>query len=660
LLAASKGKPHSSGQTQERAPEISHAGDRPVTENSRRVVILLHGIQSNGAWHDEVAEVLEPHFKCYPIKYREFHSLGPVTMFFWLWAIPLAGLLGWWTLLAPVPEWSRWSFLILLAFVTLIEGFRSGLARTVPWLIVGSFFVSSQEDWLLWLVPLACWWLLTAASILGGECHRRRICFLSFRLAAGAILLSALSWAIGRASIVIFPEWFGPTGLLRLVLVISAAFVAWREVDWMAREKDLRLQMWWKRVIHLKWVAALVAIVLFASFLFDEPIRSLFLWCGIVCLMLFLELNETAKKGSLSNQWRSIVVAIALGCALAWICLAWNPWTGYLATLVLLVLGGLEPLWRYKRTTEHIHLLMQGAHAGFGVRPSIVAHSLGTFLTGETLEEFDLSYDRILFVGGAITELFQWQPFIAGAVPHVNYVRNEYGGKDLVINLLRLSGPWAHRHGLGGAGFFGLRPPLPTVVHDVENIRGACTECIAPEVARVHNYFLDRFRHSTGTLRRSHVNDYWLPYLWGHGPSDVFSFLDGCKELLQAAENRKNDEPTFRRLRHRLQQELTWNWYQRSREPQNLNAYVIESLAASLTLLDDDFPGQPVRPSESVQEEAALILCRLVCAGWLAASDRDQLTKEDQEERLGWLNPHRAIQEAARRAYDRVRKRLLR
>ena len=57
----------------------------------RPSVLLVHGIASRGDWHETVADVLEPHFTCVPVKYLQYVRLG------WLKVPSLS-----WFLLLPV------------------------------------------------------------------------------------------------------------------------------------------------------------------------------------------------------------------------------------------------------------------------------------------------------------------------------------------------------------------------------------------------------------------------------------------------------------------------------------------------------------------------------------------------------------------------------
>ena len=57
-----------------------------------RHVLLVHGINSNGDWQDDVARVLRPHFEPVKIKYRHYRWLGASKILLEPWALILLGL----------------------------------------------------------------------------------------------------------------------------------------------------------------------------------------------------------------------------------------------------------------------------------------------------------------------------------------------------------------------------------------------------------------------------------------------------------------------------------------------------------------------------------------------------------------------------------------
>ncbi|HEY0557570.1 MAG TPA: alpha/beta hydrolase, partial [Thermoanaerobaculia bacterium] len=45
------------------------------------LIVTLHGINSIGAWQDDVRQVFEPHFRCVPLRYPQFRRLGWLKIF---------------------------------------------------------------------------------------------------------------------------------------------------------------------------------------------------------------------------------------------------------------------------------------------------------------------------------------------------------------------------------------------------------------------------------------------------------------------------------------------------------------------------------------------------------------------------------------------------
>ena len=58
-----------------------------------RRVLLIHGINSNGKWRDDVACVLRAHFDPIPIKYWHYRWFGATKLLLEPWALILLALL---------------------------------------------------------------------------------------------------------------------------------------------------------------------------------------------------------------------------------------------------------------------------------------------------------------------------------------------------------------------------------------------------------------------------------------------------------------------------------------------------------------------------------------------------------------------------------------
>lgn len=59
-----------------------------------RKVLTIHGIDSDGPWHDDVKRVLEPHFRCEPIPHNRYRPLGAIKIGFDPWALGVGTLVS--------------------------------------------------------------------------------------------------------------------------------------------------------------------------------------------------------------------------------------------------------------------------------------------------------------------------------------------------------------------------------------------------------------------------------------------------------------------------------------------------------------------------------------------------------------------------------------
>ena len=116
-------------------------------------------------------------------------------------------------------------------------------------------------------------------------------------------------------------------------------------------------------------------------------------------------------------------------------------------------------------------------------RPSVVAHSFGTWIVGYTmLKHPDVKFDKLLLFGCILPRDFDWLTLFGR--DQVGFVRNERGLKDPWPNL---AGKFVARAGTAGSkGFEWFR----TVVEDVPY----------------------EFEHSTASMR-AHMQSLWVPFL---------------------------------------------------------------------------------------------------------------------------------------------------
>jgi hypothetical protein len=125
--------------------------------------------------------------------------------------------------------------------------------------------------------------------------------------------------------------------------------------------------------------------------------------------------------------------------------------------------------------------------------PHAIAHSFGTYLLSSAIQKYPgvVALDRVIFFGSVINAEFGWKELAeAGGV---KAIRNETGQRDHV-SLLAGCAFWIR--GMGNSGMKGFSG------------NATCVE----------NVPYSEFRHSDAAELRKHINESWLPFLWGIPP----------------------------------------------------------------------------------------------------------------------------------------------
>lgn len=587
-------------------------------------VVMIHGIQSSGSWYATVSHALWPFFCCQSIRYRQYHALGLVNIFFWPWALLFAGLLGWQSVHLRPDVWS-WVAVAAIFLVGVVEAICSGPARLLPWLLVGAFWLAASGD--PWTAPALVAGVFVVAMLgwVTTESKRRSAVYWLMTLP-----LALAAWIAGFLCLL-----GSPWTMLAVCSVVVAAYLAWCEWDWNGFGAGILTPL----------VIGIGAPVL--SLLVPVDLQASLVWAGLVLLMMFLELQESTHDGLWEHGWLMLVGLLAVLTFLAWPALDTWPYVGYVWAAILMGAGWREPVDRVRRTVARILALADTARQSHGPgHANWVAHSLGTYLSGQAFSQPGWQLRRVLFVGGAISENFVWQTYFEGDAPSIHDVRNEHGTYDIVIWALWMSGRWARGRGLGGAGWTGFLAG-PHEVHDLMNPRVGCATCPVDPPVRVHNLRLDEYRHSTYFLSRHHAQSYWLPYLWGHSPDEVRAFYDRCLTLYDDQVDRHDHREKFRNtLAEFLKQQ--WNWYRSGTRP--FTAWVDDYVGQQSALLDARFPGMAPPPSQLVHEAAAVELADRV---FRAMAQRENATPTNLK-LLKCLNPPSGIRPAAKVAFTKV------
>ncbi len=471
--------------------------------DTRQGVVLIHGINTNAAWHRTVASVLEPYFRCQPVMYRHYFGLGGLKIFFWPWALVLAAAL------ACVGMHRCASAPLRGAFAA------SVLAATV---VSWTSWFSQRRDWSV--IRAAPWGALLAVTLASR----------SFTIDAG----TALAWLLLGVWAAVLRYEFGWAGVSPgFVLVVGLGTLGFG-LAWLLSNPLSQLVLW----------VATIGLVLFLE-LRESGADSELNGHWRVAVAIGLPVIGFA--------W--IVVERHGG------------WVGLVAAFALMVAGSWEPRLRLLRAVEAIDRQLDDFRGRFHRRPNVISHSLGTYLAGEYFHTWRyVVWDKVVFVGGVISETYDWAALdLNGADPTVRAVRNEHGGWDYVVAMIPWSGGWGRCRGLGVAGRVGFHPSVAVQVHSVADPRAACPAC-PPGVppAPIHNYPFGRFRHSTYFLRR-HARELWLPYFWDILPQEYSDFLAFCEcgaELLRRDDGTEfsDVEQRFGAARWRFNQAPGTSW----------------------------------------------------------------------------------------------------
>lgn len=133
-----------------------------------------------------------------------------------------------------------------------------------------------------------------------------------------------------------------------------------------------------------------------------------------------------------------------------------------------------------------------------GVRPSIVAHSFGTYILGECLlKHADVKFDKIILCGSILPPSFAWNEILERN--QVWRIRNDYGLKDIWVKLVGWLVP-----DTGASGARGF-------------------EFVSPAVTQA---FFKRHEHSD-YFSANHINNFWIPFI--EEPSLSYEIVNGSR-----------------------------------------------------------------------------------------------------------------------------------
>lgn len=288
------------------------------------------------------------------------------------------------------------------------------------------------------------------------------------------------------------------------------------------------------------------------------------------------------KNGTRRLVWEPTHHAVSASAVLAVPALSMFgllPLAGALA-LSAAFLGSLGHLNARVLLRDETNRVAKELHSRGLARPTrpvhVLAHSLGSFFIGQTLERFGhYSFARVVFVGCVLSRRYGWSQVTQ--TRQVQSVRNEVGLQDdvplvaMALGFLRLP--------FGSAGRSGFLN-RDGVVHTVKASQKRCESCVTSP-APVHNVVSRDIAHSD--LLNGHVAErVWLPYYLGFDPGEWAEVLHLCVSIRELRDAKKLEEAAEKEAELA---NTTWIWL---RSQKTLGAFLRSQVSKSLPRLKGD------------------------------------------------------------------------
>ncbi|MEX1275471.1 MAG: hypothetical protein WEE20_06035 [Bacteroidota bacterium] len=140
--------------------------------------------------------------------------------------------------------------------------------------------------------------------------------------------------------------------------------------------------------------------------------------------------------------------------------------------------------WRGKKINWFLKEYTRICEAEQITRPSVIAHSFGTYVVARMLEVYpQVKFDKLIFCGSIVRRDYDWKTLLESG--RVNLVRNDFGRLDIWPNIARLVISQAGNSGTEG---FNAQDP------------------------RIQNHEFKQYNHSM-YFQPLHFRDHWLPFL---------------------------------------------------------------------------------------------------------------------------------------------------
>lgn len=140
---------------------------------------------------------------------------------------------------------------------------------------------------------------------------------------------------------------------------------------------------------------------------------------------------------------------------------------------------------------------------GQDVRPSVIAHSFGTYIVANALTTYEgIKLDNLIVCGSILPRNFNWERLSSRG--QVTKVRNDYGQKDLWARVARFV------PGMGNSGERGFTTKHHSLVDEE----------------------FEKYTHSA-FFGYDHYQTYWIPFLKEHGLGNEVEAQDKASEFDQ-------------------------------------------------------------------------------------------------------------------------------
>lgn len=480
------------------------------------LVITVHGINSDGEWQEQIESVIGPFCECRMYRYRDYRYAGFLLQFFH-------------------PYW------LLFAIGCASYGCAAITAETDP--VQGGRTYDLPGRW--WaLIPL---------------------------VSAFVSLLIAIRLA--RREFRTEPNKTGKSGwCLPVLLLLTVAGTVWLAVSLNAFHSTadslalfmfllLAVSLYDQLTLAWLWVVLACFLIVGVLCLWALPAHWICVLCilllGVVWILVAVLWDGLIQITRLIKTW-----AIPFGLTLLSAVIGYCAWCftreGHSDSIVPDLAGSVAfglaavafplAMWRARHRrracSNRFDNWIQDQQKEHDGPIQIIAHSFGTWLTGQLLASRRVKVDRVILVGSVLPVAYPWDGVLhnhhsaeygsdADAVCHS--VRHEIGERDPVVfctgvlELVCNSIGWTPVFGAAGRDGFN---PDPDYVHQVRNSLDYCENCLTHQdwkQPRVHNVFLPTFRHSDATRVLERAERFWLPFLRHLDPWEYWDFRRLCQ-----------------------------------------------------------------------------------------------------------------------------------